>query len=45
MKQIEHAYSLLNNNSYRQVEEITGISKSTLIRAKNKVKEVGVGSL
>lgn len=33
-KKIEHALSLLNSYSYRQVEEITGISKSTLIRAK-----------
>ena len=33
-KQIEHALALLENNSYKQVEEITGISKSTLIRAK-----------
>jgi DNA invertase Pin-like site-specific DNA recombinase len=36
-KQIEHALSLLDENSYKQVEEITGISKSTLIRAKNKL--------
>lgn len=35
-KQIEHALSLLETNSYKQVEEITGISKSTLIRAKKK---------
>jgi len=33
-KQINHALSLLDTNSYKQVEEITGISKSTLIRAK-----------
>lgn len=33
-KQIEHAIRLLENNSYKQVEEMTGISKSTLIRAK-----------
>jgi transposase len=33
-KQIEHALSLLVNNSYKEVEAITGISKSTLIRAK-----------
>jgi DNA invertase Pin-like site-specific DNA recombinase len=33
-KQIEHALMLLQTNSYKQVEEITGISKSTLIRAK-----------
>lgn len=36
-KQIEHALKLLDNNSYKQVEEMTGISKSTLIRAKKKV--------
>ena len=35
-KQIEHALELLDNNSYKQVEELTGISKSTLIRAKKK---------
>jgi DNA invertase Pin-like site-specific DNA recombinase len=35
-KQIEHALSLLESHSYKQVEEITGISKSTLIRAKRK---------
>jgi len=33
-KQIEHAIKLLDTNSYRQVEVLTGISKSTLIRAK-----------
>ena len=33
--QINHAMELLENgNSYRQVEKMTGISKSTLIRAK-----------
>lgn len=36
-KQIEHALQLKNNMSYKQVEELTGISKSTLIRAKNKI--------
>lgn len=35
-EQIEHALGLLETNSYKQVEEITGISKSTLIRAKKK---------
>ena len=35
-KQIEHALKLLENNSYKQVENKTGISKSTLIRAKRK---------
>jgi DNA invertase Pin-like site-specific DNA recombinase len=34
--QIAHALELLENNSYKQVEDITGISKSTLIRAKKK---------
>lgn len=37
-KQIEHALQLLATNSYTQVEEITGISKSTLIRAKRKLE-------
>ena len=32
--QIEHALSLLEYNSYKQVAQITGISKSTLLRAK-----------
>ena len=35
-KQIEHALELLDNNSYKQVEDLTGISKSTLIREKKK---------
>ncbi|PLT33285.1 recombinase family protein [Bacillus sp. V5-8f] len=35
-KQIQHALELLANNSYKQVEEMTRISKSTLIRAKRK---------
>lgn len=38
-KQIQHALGLLENHSYRQVTELTGISKSTLIRAKNKTAE------
>lgn len=33
-KQIEHALSLLEEMSYREVVERTGISKSTLIRAR-----------
>lgn len=33
-QQIEHALSLLKSHSYKQVEAMTGISKSTLIRAK-----------
>lgn len=35
-KQIKHALELLQDHSYKQVTEMTGISKSTLIRAKNK---------
>lgn len=35
-EQINHALDLLENNSYKQVEVLTGISKSTLIRAKKK---------
>ncbi|MCW6667615.1 recombinase family protein [Aerococcaceae bacterium NML190938] len=30
--QLEHALSLLDNHSYKQVSEMTGISKSTLVR-------------
>jgi DNA invertase Pin-like site-specific DNA recombinase len=37
--QIEHALKLLETHSYKQVEEATGISKSTLIRAKNHIKQ------
>lgn len=36
-KQINHALGLLQDNSYKQVQELTGISKSTLIRA-NKAR-------
>ena len=36
--QINHALSLLSNYSYKQVEQMTGISKSTLIRAKRREK-------
>ncbi|WP_341518717.1 recombinase family protein [Bacillus paramobilis] len=39
-KQIAHALQLLETNSYKQVEEITGISKSTLIRAVREKKKV-----
>ncbi|MBN9653620.1 recombinase family protein [Halobacillus sp. GSS1] len=35
-KQVSHALKLLETNSYKQVEQLTGISKSTLIRAKKK---------
>ena len=39
-ERIEHALSLLEQHSYTQVVEMTGISKSTLIRAKRaKEKE------
>lgn len=34
--QIMHALSLLKGHSYKQVEDMTGISESTLIRAKRK---------
>jgi DNA invertase Pin-like site-specific DNA recombinase len=37
-KQVDHALKLLENHSYKEVENMTGISKSTLIRAKKKVK-------
>lgn len=33
-RQIEHALELLNTYSYKQVETMTGISKSTIVRAK-----------
>lgn len=39
-KQIEHALELLNTHSYKEVHEKTGISKSTLIRAKKADNEV-----
>lgn len=35
-KQIAHALELKQSMSYKQVEQLTGISKSTLIRAKKK---------
>lgn len=35
-KQIEHASKILETNSYKEVENMMGISKSTLIRAKRK---------
>jgi DNA invertase Pin-like site-specific DNA recombinase len=37
-KHLSNALSLLEGHSYKQVEEMTGISKSTLIRAKRKLK-------
>ncbi len=43
-KQLSHALSLLTVNggekSYNEVVEITGISKSTLIRENNKIKNI-----
>lgn len=33
-KQIQHALELLKSHTYKEVEELTGISKSTLIRAR-----------
>ena len=36
--QINHALELLKNHSYAQVTKLTGISKSTLIRAKRKLE-------
>ena len=38
--QVNHAVELLDEYSYKQVEQMTGISKSTLIRAK---KECSIG--
>lgn len=37
-KQLDHAMELLDENSYNQVAEITGISRSTLIRERNSRK-------
>jgi DNA invertase Pin-like site-specific DNA recombinase len=36
--QIDHALELLQSYSYRQVENMTGISKSTMIRAKREMQ-------
>lgn len=38
-QQIEHALELLQDHSYRQVEAMTGISVSTLTRAKRKAAQ------
>lgn len=35
---IKHALSLKDKYSYKQIEQMTGISKSTLIRARKKYK-------
>lgn len=37
-EQIKHALELKETRSYKQVEEMTGISKSTLIRAKREME-------
>ncbi|WLR56508.1 recombinase family protein [Mesobacillus subterraneus] len=37
--QVEHALKLLQDHSYKEVESMTGISKSTLIRAKKKATQ------
>jgi len=37
-KQVNHALELLESKTYKQVEELTGISKSTMIRAKKRRK-------
>lgn len=39
-KQLEHAMELLENYSYSQVAELTGISSSTLYREKKRYKNV-----
>ena len=42
--QIEHALELLSGGmSYKQVEGMTGISKSTLVRARHESRRVGEG--
>lgn len=41
-EQINHALELLESNSYKQVEALTGISKSTLIRAKRKQEKATI---
>lgn len=38
-EQINHALQLLETHSYKQVEQLTGISKSTLIRAKKQANK------
>lgn len=39
-KQIQHALELLEAHTYKEVEELTGISKSTLIRAKRTIANI-----
>lgn len=38
-KQMEHAMELLQNNSYTQVEDMTGISKATLARERKRIRQ------
>jgi len=38
-EQVSHALELLENNSYKAVENLTGISKSTLIRARKQTQQ------
>lgn len=38
-RQLQHAMELLDDHSYSEVSEITGISKSTLIRTRKKAAE------
>ncbi len=38
-KQLAHAMELLKNNSYTQVQELTQISRSTLVREAKKIRE------
>ncbi|MEE6452549.1 recombinase family protein [Gottfriedia acidiceleris] len=38
MKQVEHALELLKSHTYKEVEQMTGITKRTLIRRKNEQK-------
>ncbi len=40
-KQVAHALHLLETNFHTRVEEITGISKNTLIRARREVTKGG----
>lgn len=40
-EQINHAMKLLENHSYSQVEQMTGISKATLVRYRRKLRETG----
>ena len=39
-KQISHALKLLETHSYKEVSLMTGISKSTLIRAKRERENI-----